>query len=568
MMFSVYFTGLPRWIVLCGWVGLACSLMGCQPPPRPPVKTAASQEETVDETSQVPADKPQYDIQPKSIPLRFAIEDELDLWDAYYFNGEHIGYSHIKSEIDNRKKQVRYTITERILVRRGEVVQDHLLVQTTEETLSGQLLRFDAELTVNGEKTTTAGQVRGRQLLITTTQSGKTPQSTTAERSVPWSDANRGLLGLQQFLREDPPTKGETHKLAVLAPLFYQLGEIEVKAIGNVAVALLDGEPVPALELETVSSIEGGNKMQNFVWIDEQGNILKSYIPSLQLTILRTDQLVATSFETPQQDALAATAINVRGTMLPANELSVVGYLVRAKNPESPVPTIGVFPGQSIETRDGFLRVAVAIDETLEDTPTSPSFPSTEGDLAPARMIESQDQHVISIANGVSGTANSTELAISLAVAVNQHITEKTTSDSFVSAATAASSRRGDCTEHALLTAALCRARGIPARTAVGLLYDPNSQPAQMRFHMWTLAYVANKWIHLDAMHPSGLAFPDRIILTTDDLSSGREYLAAATVAEFAGSLEIEIFGSKKRIAPLPTPKKADSLDELLKSLE
>jgi len=174
-MFSVYFTGLPRWIVLCGWVGLACSLVGCQPPPRPPVKTAASQEETVDETSQVPADKPQYDIQPKSIPLRFAIEDELDLWDAYYFNGEHIGYSHIKSEIDNRKKQVRYTITERILVRRGEVVQDHLLVQTTEETLSGQLLRFDAELTVNGEKTTTAGQVRGRQLLITTTQPGKTP---------------------------------------------------------------------------------------------------------------------------------------------------------------------------------------------------------------------------------------------------------------------------------------------------------------------------------------------------------------------------------------------------------
>ena len=38
-------------------------------------------------------------------------------------------------------------------------------------------------------------------------------------------------------------------------------------------------------------------------------------------------------------------------------------------------------------------------------------------------------------------------------------------------AAEVARSREGDCTEHAVLLAALARARGIPARVAMGLVY-------------------------------------------------------------------------------------------------
>ncbi len=57
---------------------------------------------------------------------------------------------------------------------------------------------------------------------------------------------------------------------------------------------------------------------------------------------------------------------------------------------------------------------------------------------------------------------------------------------------------RGDCRQYALLTAALCRAEGIPARTAVGLLYVEKGRRPMMGFHMWTEVQIDGQWLGLD----------------------------------------------------------------------
>src|SRR5207344_1426356 len=58
---------------------------------------------------------------------------------------------------------------------------------------------------------------------------------------------------------------------------------------------------------------------------------------------------------------------------------------------------------------------------------------------------------------------------------------------------------RGDCTEFAMLTAAMCRAEGIPSRTALGLIYaDVHTGPI-FAFHMWTEVLVRGRWLGLDA---------------------------------------------------------------------
>jgi transglutaminase-like putative cysteine protease len=50
-----------------------------------------------------------------------------------------------------------------------------------------------------------------------------------------------------------------------------------------------------------------------------------------------------------------------------------------------------------------------------------------------------------------------------------------------------------------MLTAAMCRAEGIPARTAVGLVYgDVRSGPV-FAFHMWTEVHADGRWIPIDA---------------------------------------------------------------------
>jgi hypothetical protein len=58
---------------------------------------------------------------------------------------------------------------------------------------------------------------------------------------------------------------------------------------------------------------------------------------------------------------------------------------------------------------------------------------------------------------------------------------------------------RGDCRQYALLTTALCRAEGIPARTAIGLLYVERNRRPMMGFHMWTEVWIEGQWLGLDA---------------------------------------------------------------------
>lgn len=59
---------------------------------------------------------------------------------------------------------------------------------------------------------------------------------------------------------------------------------------------------------------------------------------------------------------------------------------------------------------------------------------------------------------------------------------------------------QGDCTEHAVLLAALCRARGIPARLVAGL--TPQNT-GEMAWHLWTEVWIG-RWFALDATRGKG----------------------------------------------------------------
>lgn len=64
-----------------------------------------------------------------------------------------------------------------------------------------------------------------------------------------------------------------------------------------------------------------------------------------------------------------------------------------------------------------------------------------------------------------------------------------------------AKSLEGDCTEYSMLCAAMCRAAGVPSRTALGLVYVPAQDTRQPVFamHMWTEVWVNGQWLGLDA---------------------------------------------------------------------
>jgi hypothetical protein len=95
---------------------------------------------------------------------------------------------------------------------------------------------------------------------------------------------------------------------------------------------------------------------------------------------------------------------------------------------------------------------------------------------------------------------------------VRAYITKKDLNIGFGSAEETAKSREGDCTEHAVLCAALGRAAGLPTRCVVGFGYIPpgdeeptiahavDASTGIFGFHMWAEAWIGpDQWVPMDA---------------------------------------------------------------------
>jgi transglutaminase-like putative cysteine protease len=117
--------------------------------------------------------------------------------------------------------------------------------------------------------------------------------------------------------------------------------------------------------------------------------------------------------------------------------------------------------------------------------------------LASCYYIDSDDRRITELVQEVVG--NETDpwrAALRIERWVNRNMRVDAAAP-FVPASQVARSLRGDCRHYAILAAALCRAAGIPARTAVGLVQ--NGSTPSLGFHLWSEVNIDGQWRGLDA---------------------------------------------------------------------
>jgi hypothetical protein len=154
---------------------------------------------------------------------------------------------------------------------------------------------------------------------------------------------------------------------------------------------------------------------------------------------------------------------------------------------------------------------------------------------------------------------DATRTAEALRLLVHRHLERKNLATAFGSASEAARTRSGDCTEHAVLLAALLRAKGIPSRVASGLVYVPamGAQGAGFGWHLWTQALVPPPfvggghgvaWVDFDAtLGDAGRGFhAAHILVATSDLAGGATDPAFARAVGLLGGVEIEVENPEK----------------------
>ena len=201
------------------------------------------------------------------------------------------------------------------------------------------------------------------------------------------------------------------------------------------------------------------------VWLDENGDALKSITP-----LLGGVETLRVSREEAQRAAVAPGSLadlekqfQIASDAVIENPQAVKEALYRI---EGPVEKVNLEDRrQKIEDRGpGRVRRRV---KALADAPERSSEKPAPECLAPAPYLQSDDPEIVQAAREAVGTqADPAAKARRLTAWVYKRIAKKDYSVGFASAKEALLSRRGDCTEHAVLLAALVRVAGIPSRVA------------------------------------------------------------------------------------------------------
>jgi transglutaminase-like putative cysteine protease len=166
--------------------------------------------------------------------------------------------------------------------------------------------------------------------------------------------------------------------------------------------------------------------------------------------------------------------------------------------------------------------------------------PPAEDDRQPNNLVQSDAPEIIALAKQADGgKTDPWQTAAALEQFVHQYITGKNYLKAFSTAVEVAQSREGSCTQHAVLLAALARARGIPARVAIGLVYVED-HPG-FAFHMWNEVWIDDRWIPLDATRGLGGISATYLKLADSSLQGESAYSCFLPVAQVIGQAKIEI---------------------------
>ena len=145
-----------------------------------------------------------------------------------------------------------------------------------------------------------------------------------------------------------------------------------------------------------------------------------------------------------------------------------------------------------------------------------PEFPdSLTVFTLPEPMAQSGDSLIIAAADSITaGSRNAWDAARRISSFVDTAV-ENSPTVSLPSAVDVMDNLRGDCNEHTILTVALARAAGLPARVCAGIVYLNGS----FGYHAWPMIWVGD-WVEMDPTFSQYIADGTHIILATGDLES------------------------------------------------
>jgi hypothetical protein len=312
---------------------------------------------------------------------------------------------------------------------------------------------------------------------------------------------------------------GNTLHLPVFDPSTLSTRAVEIRVLEHDTIVVTDSasydpetarwspggyDSIPAWK---IAEIHGGIQVES--WVDEDGRVISSS-SALGFTMERTEYELARQAQEDasgqtslaiDEDVILSTAIRSNVDLGAVEEHDVLrfrltgvelsGFQLEGGRQTLSGDTLTVHRENWDAVDPGFSLPYKLMDfrTTLESEP----------------LIQSDDPRIQAEARRVVGRwQDDPKRAARLLTTAVDRMLEKTVTFSVPSALQVLDSRQGDCNEHTVLYVAMARSLGLPARTAVGLVYLEGS----FFYHAWPEVWLG-EWVAVDptfGQYPSDAA--------------------------------------------------------------
>jgi hypothetical protein len=415
---------------------------------------------------------------------------------AIFMQGKKVGHAVQTRRVEGGKVITSENVS--ITISRVGIPLTVKMNETSVETADGKPLNFESVQLLGFMTMKVSGTVDANGLVELTSSSLGMEQKTT----MPWPQGAIMAEGLRLLTLQKGLKAGTAYTATIFTPGMMQALDADI-IIGETKNVDLLGRVVRLTEVTTTFSAPTTGRITSTSYVDDEMRTLKSTVPMAGMQV----EMVACTKEFALGDNDVLELIGAMFVDSPASldnprSASAITYWLAPKpGLEFTIPTTD---NQTVERlANGKIKLVVR----PVGAPVGGTFPYQGNDPAlleavkPTPFLQSDRKEIIELARRAIGNAkDAAEAAKRIESFVADYIEDKSLSVGYASAAEVATSRQGDCSEFAVLTAALCRAVGIPAQVAAGIAYVKDFEGHEgFGGHAWTQAYIAGKWVGLDA---------------------------------------------------------------------
>ena len=343
---------------------------------------------------------------------------------------------------------------------------------------------------------------------------------------------------------------GNVVRLPVFDPTSLSSRTVEVRVLEHDTLLIADsvrveegsGRWIPArtdtVPAWRIAETFGGIQVES--WIDADGRILRASSP-LGFSMEKTEYELARQAQEEarlaggspvDEDVILATAVQSNVDLSDAEEHEELRFRLTG------VDLSGFqLDGGRQTLRGDTLVVRRGSWDTLDPGYTLP-YPRMDlrEALEPEPLIQSDDERIIRRAREITGaratwSPDPVRVAQQLTRSVYGML-EKTITFSMPNAVQVLERGQGDCNEHTVLYVAMARALGLPARTAVGLVYVNGA----FFYHAWPEVWLG-EWVAVDPTFGQYPADASHIRFVVGGLAQQVE------IVRLIGNLDIEVLG-------------------------